>query len=400
MIAALLFGLVTAAFAGDDAEDDLHENTVTGEVSPTTPETPVDAPPEKAPDAENSAYPRLSVTAAAVLRVDVAFADRCRRAVELIYARKYKEAKRSLDLLSTDYPTTGIGPAGLAVIYQALMFENFDFRYETQYKVAHAAALRQISEGQRAPGNEAIEWFLRAGMAGIDAIHRMRRGEYIAALAGGVDAVNSLGEAKKAAPEFLDPVLGDGMYMYWRTVIARTSPLIPDGPDEREAGKALIKKVEKDGVLLGPAATLALTYSYIEERDLKNALARTMYGRLTYPDNVINNMTAGRVLASMRRYDDAVGMYRDVLRTAPDNQRSHYHLGVVYSRQAKLDEAEREFKTYAAFAGPPADSLGQAWYRLGLVHVRQGRTADAKAAYEKAVSVGHNEAARKALSKL
>jgi len=319
--------------------------------------------------------------------------------VELIYARRYKEAKRSLDLLTVDYPTTGIGPAGLAVIYQALMFENFDFRFETQYRVAHDAALRQIAEGQKAPGNEAIEWFLRAGMEGINAIHLMRRSDYLAALAAGVDAVNSLGEAKKAAPDFLDPQLGDGMYLYWRTVIARMSPLIPDGPDEREAGKALMKAVEKDGVLLGPAATLALTYSYLEERDLKNALARSMYGRLTYPDNVINNMTAGRTLASMRRYDDAVGMYRDVLTAAPDNQRSHYHLGVVYSRQAKFAEAEEEFKTYVAFSGPPAESLGQAWFRLGLLYVRQGRTADARAAYEQAVAVGHNEAAKKALSK-
>ncbi len=415
ILAALaLLSLSGPARAGDDPGDGLDENTVSGTPAPIAPmpnppvaaptadpaDTPPDLPPALVPEDPNAAYPRLSVQAAEILHLDVAFADRCRRAIEFIYARKYKEAKRSLDLLSVDYPTTGIGPAGLAVIYQALMFENFDYRYEKQYEEASDLAFRQIAEGQKITGNEAIEWFLRAGMEGIAGIHKMRRGEYLAALAEGLAAVNSLAEAKAAAPDFVDPRLGDGMYMYWRTVISRQTALLPDGPDEREAGKALMKQVESEGVLLGPAATLALTYSFIEEHDLKNALARTMYGRLKYPDNVINNMTAGRVLTSMRHYDEAAGMYKAVLTAAPDNQRAHYFLGVVYSRQAKFPEAEAEFTTYTAFAEPPPAAQGAAWYRLGLLYVRQGRTAEARTAYEKAVSIGHNEAARKALGTL
>ncbi len=389
--------LCAPAWAEDD--DELHENTVSGAKGPAA-EAPVDVPVGPDDDKAGRAYSPLTYKTAEVLAIDLAFAERCRSAVELIYARRYKEAKTELDKLSVEYPTTGIGPSGIAVIYQALMFENFDFRYEKQYKLTHASALRQIADGQRTPGNEAIEFLLLAGMQGLDAIHKMRRAEYLPAIALGIDAVRSLGEVKRVAPNFVDPLMGDGMYMYWRTVIARTTPLLPDGPDEREAGKALMRQVEKEGVLFSPAATLALTYAYLEERDLRNALARTMYGREKYPNNVINNMTAGRVLSQMRRYDDAVRMYRDVLATAPDNQRSHYHLGVVYSRQAKSTEAETAFRTYIAFADPPAEAKGQAWYRLGLLYTRQQRTDDARAAFQQAVAVGKNEAARKALTKL
>ncbi|MSQ01502.1 MAG: tetratricopeptide repeat protein [Myxococcales bacterium] len=397
LLAVNLFA-APAAHAGDQ-EDDLHENTVGGARGPEK-EAALDVPVVADDSLGNHPYSPLTVKAAEVLRLEIGFADRCRKAIDGIYARRYKESKAELDKLTVEYPTTGIGPAGSAVIYQALMFENFDFRYERQYRSANDAALRQIAAGKQVPGNEAIESFLLAGMEGISAIHHMRRAEFLAALSDGVDAVRALAEVKAAAPAFVDPVLGDGMYLYWRTVIARATPLLPDGADDREEGKRLIKQVEKDGVLMSPAATLALTYSYIEERDLKNALARTMYGRTKYPDNVINNMTAGRVLAQMRRYDDAISMYRSVLTTAPDNQRTHYHLGVVYARQSKHPDAERELRAYINFKDAPADFRGQAWYRLGLVFAAQQRTPDAKWAYEHAVSVGKNEAARRALAKL
>lgn len=399
MIIAALFSL---ALAQDDDDDDLHENTVGGgatapvQVEVEAPEVPAELDPAVA----NRPYSPLSYAAAEVLRLDVAFADRCRGAIEKIYRRDYKGAKKDLDALTVEYPTTGIGPSGVAVIYQALMFENYDFRYEKQYKLAQEGALRQIQAGLASPGSESIEYFLMAGMKGLEAIHVMRRGEFVAAIANGLDAVNALGESVKAAPAFVDPKLGDGMYMYWRTVVARASPLIPDGPDERAAGKELMKKVEKEGVLLGPAATLSLAYSYIEDRDLRNALARTMYGRTKYPNNVINNMTAGRVLTSMRRYDDAVRMYKDVLAAAPDNQRANYHLGVVYSRMSKFTEAEKAFTTYIAYKDVTPEYRGQAYYRLGLLYARQGKSSEARSAYESAVKVSKHEAAKRALDKL
>lgn len=399
-IAALLLRLGVAGAAAEEPEGDLHENTVGGAPVQERTDTPVEVPVVASDEKGLAAYSPLTYKTAEVLRVDVVFADRCRRAIEAIYARKYKESKAELDSLSKDYPTTGIGPAGTAVIYQALMFENFDLRYEKQYRAAHEAALRQIGDGQKTPGNEAIESFLLAGMMGIDGIHRVRKGEYLAAISAGLDAVRALADVKAAAPGFVDPLLGDGMWLYWRTVVSRMTPLLPDGTDDREAGKVLMKQVEKEGVLMSPAATLSLAYSFIEEGDLRNALARSMYGRSKYPDNVINNMTAGRVLSQMRRYDESVRMYRAVLATAPDNQRSHYHLGVVLARQGKLAEAETAYRTYVAFTEPPADARGAAWYRLGLVYARQGRPADAKAAYEQAVAVSNNAAAKKALEKM
>ncbi len=388
-----------AALAGEDPSDALRENTVGGVATPAG-ELPLDLPPPIVVDSGGLAYPALSYAAAEVLKVDIVFADRCRRAVDLIYARKYKDAKRELEALTVDSPTTGIGPAGMAVIYQALMFENFDFRYEQEYRAAHSAALAQISEGLRSPGNEPIEYFLQAGMSGIQGIHDMRRGQFLSAIGHGYDCVTSLVEAKRAAPDFVDPLMGDGMYMYWRTVVARTTALIPDGADDRAAGKDLIRRVEKDGVLMGPAATLALTYSYIEDNDLRNALGRVMYGRLKYPDNVINNLTAGRVLTSMARYDEAVKMYQEVLTVAPDNQRTHYHLGVVYARKRAFPEAEASFKRYVGFPEVQPDYRGQAWYRLGLLYARESRVEDARAAYTEAVRVSDNSAAQKALAKL
>jgi tetratricopeptide (TPR) repeat protein len=106
------------------------------------------------------------------------------------------------------------------------------------------------------------------------------------------------------------------------------------------------------------------------------------------------------VLTSLQRYDDAVTMYGHVLRAAPDNERAHYHLGVVHSRTRAFAEAEESFKRYLAFPAVQPEYRGQTWYRLGLLYARQSRVEDARAAYTEAVSVSQNEAARKALETL
>lgn len=390
----------SGAAENDAAEDDdLSENTLSGKKA-ATPAAGADAA-----DSEILAWLARphhadSYRAAEALGSKVEMLDECREAIELIYKRRYKDARKVLDGVRTKYPTTGLGPLGLVLIYQALMFENFDWRYEKQYELAFKDVRAQVDVGLATPGDEAFEHFVLAGALGIDAIHKMRKTEFLPALNRAYEALKALEKTKKLAPTFADASLGDGLYLYWRTVASQSSKLLPAFEDKRVEGLALMEKAEKESLLLGPGATLALAYSYIEERKLKSALERCLYARLEYPDNVVNNMTLGRIYTSMRRYPDALRVYDDILDDAPDNQRAHYFRGVVLARSQRYDEAQKAYETYLGFKDVPKDARGQTLYRLGALHMRQKRYDKAEGYFKQAIAETGNEAAKRALERL
>jgi tetratricopeptide (TPR) repeat protein len=395
-VAALPFPVLAA----DDDDDDLAENTLTRGKT-----TPASGSATSATDAEiiawmNRPYDADSYRAADALKADVAMIDACREAVDLIYQRKYKDARKKLDGLTAKYPTSGIGPFGVVLLYQALMFENFDMRYEKQYQVTFTEARKQLDAGLAIAGNEAFENFLYAGLMAIDAIHSLRKEQYVTALDRALEAMKRLETTKKLAPEFPDAALGDGMYLYWRSVVTQQSKLLPDFPDRRAEGLALMQKAEREAIFLGPAASLALAFSHIEERDLRAALDRVLYIRLAYPDNVINNMTIGRIYTSARRYGEAIRLFDEILVDAPDNQRVHYFRGVALARATRYPEALKAYQTYLGFKDIPKEAKGQTYYRIGALYARQEDKDKAKAYFEQAIAASGNEAAKRALDKL
>lgn len=384
----------------EEDEDDLGENTITGARPPVPP--PVAGAEQvaaiKVPDARP--YAAESYRAAAALNSSVEMVDGCRSAIELIYLRRYKDARRSLEALTTKYPTSGIGPVGFILIYQALMFENYDYRYEKQYRMAYDQARAQLQAGLEQPGNEAFENFLLAGTLGVDAIHAMRKGEFLGALSRAYEATRALDATKKAAPDFIDTRLGDGMYLYWRSAVTLNNKLLPQFEDRRVEGIARMREAEEGGAFVSPGASLALTYTHIEERDLALALDRALHVRLSYPDNVIGNMTLGRIYTSLRRYEQALRLYGEVLVDEPANQRAHYHRGVVLGRLGRYDDAREALDTYVAFREVPKDSRGQALYRIGALYLRQKQTDKAESYFRQAVAASRNESAKRALERI
>src|SRR5690606_28993051 len=133
------------------------------------------------------------------------------------------------------------------------------------------------------PGNEGWEHFLMAGVAGIEAIHTMRKESYLPALQLAFEAMDHVQRSKEAAPAFVDLLLADGMYNYWRTVVTMSTPLLPDFGDHRVEGIEQMQKVEIEGVFLGPPTTLALAFTWIEERKHRNALIACLKNQRAYP---------------------------------------------------------------------------------------------------------------------
>ena len=86
-----------------------------------------------------------------------------------------------------------------------------------------------------------------AGLTGVEAIHYVRQSKYMAALGGAFTAVEHAEAARKAAPDFVDFALADGMYNYWRTIITSSSSMLPDFGDHRALGIQQMQTVEQEG---------------------------------------------------------------------------------------------------------------------------------------------------------
>ncbi len=382
-ILALLLALGAPAAADDkDRRDEVVEETIGGKRvgGLDTSQFPVVEGHRFSADAGMDAYSARARRGAQVLKTREDFVRDCIAAIELLYRRRYDEAQAAFAKIGKTYPHSAAEPVGEVLVWQARMLENFDFRYVSQYEAAARRARQELQIALEQPGNDAWEHFLMGGMLGIESIHTMRTGEYLRALSRGVEAMKSIVLAQKHAPEFVDAFLGDGLFNYWRSVIAMSTKAIPNLGDSRAKGIQQMQQVESEGIFLSPAATLALVFTWMEEGDMNRALQQCERNKKVYPDNVINNLVHGRVYMYMRRHAEAEAIFIDVIRKDPQNQRVHYYLSRLYLRKGDLVRARSAIDTYLSFALDD-ETRGYALYQKGLIEVRESRWDQAETAF-------------------
>jgi len=399
----VIFGLCFTGYVRAETDEDYEEATFTG-----AKEKPVQADidevsesPEEASNTENSLrlYPDRVYEGARVLNMDIKFVAACHEAVDLVYQRRYPEAKKAFEKAQQRYPLSALGPIGKVLIYQALMLENLDFAYEKQYELAAKQARQQLMEALEVRGNDAWEHFILGGILGIDAIHSMRRGNYLTALNRGLEAMKSVNRAKKIAPEFPDLQLGDGLYNYWRTVISRNVKGLPDFADKRMEGIEQLEYVQNNGIFLGPAATFALTYTWLEEGALKRATQSALLNHRAYPDNVVNNLMLGRLYMYRRKYTESEKYFKRVVSVAPKNRRVYYFMTRMYLRQKLLDKAERSVNTFLEFDISKRERA-RALLQKSLIYYRRKNWDEAEKLANEAWNIGKLKRAKKRLSSI
>ena len=338
-------------------------------------------------------------TASQQLGMPADFIRRAARGMELVFERDYRGARTHWAALQSDYPGSAVENVGRLLIYQSLMLENFDYRFEKQYLAHSEMALEDIRAAMAVPGQEGWEHFLLGGVMGLQGIHLMRKRQYVASLNRGLEALEALKALKEIAPDFADPRVGEGIYKYWRTVVSRKTRLIPDRGDQREEGIADILFAEEHATFVGPAASLAMVYVRLEERNVRSALSYGRKNQRRFPDNVINNMLVARMLIHLRRYDQSLAVLDSILRTDIDNHRAHFHRATALMKKEDLEEAMTAIDRYL---GMPLEEASRAsgLHRKGDIHFEAGRHAQARGFYEQAVAINGYRPSRAKLERL
>ncbi len=413
MSAFLLFALqAVPGFAQDagaeDVDADRQDTSLLGQVSTLSPLSPPATasgsagpvgPP--APPASSLPYSAEVYVGAKVLDMPAAFVAGIQQGLELVYLRKYDEALAHFRELDKAQPSpTGIAEVADTVIWQARMLENFDYRYDKEYWNSSKEAKAAVYASLERPGQDAWDHLLLAGVLGVEAIHTMRQSHYLSALRLAFQAMDHIGRSRAAAPDFIDLQLADGLYNYWRTVVTMSSSMLPDFGDHRARGIEQMARVEREGVFMGPMATLSLAFTWMEEKDWNKAAAACEKNRKAYPDNVINNLVTGMVQIYRRKYQDAIAAFDHVHRVDPSNDRAHYWRGVALMRKGDLDAAKRELHTYLGSEHLEKSQLAYVHYRLGQAHAKAEEYAEAVDFYAKAAKIDGHKGAKRALSRL
>jgi tetratricopeptide (TPR) repeat protein len=406
---ALLLG-ATASWADDtksrpdpnapEVEEDVE--TVTGKAPPPLPSEPGKgaATAEELEEFENREHPPSVYRGAEQLGMDVEFVNGIHEGLELLYKRDYAGSRSHFETLEQSWPGTGVAAVGQTLIWQALMLENFDFKYEKQWEVASSAAESALRSQLEVPGNDGWEHFLLAGVVGIDSIHNMRRENYLPALQRAFEAMDEIFEARAAVPDFVDLTLADGMYNYWRTVVTVNSKVLPDFGDHRVEGIEAMETVATTGVFLAQPAALGLAFTWLEEREFKKALTECLRSYRDYPDNVINNLVLGRTYLYLNKPDSALRVFDEIVADAPDNTRVHYYRGLALQRSGQLDDAKVAIERYLAAPYMEDYQRAAAHFRLGQITERLGDKEAAELQYKEAVKVDGHKGAKSAIDRL
>lgn len=345
-------------------------------------------------------YPATVVHAAAQLGLSRDFVHHVQKGLELLYERRYAETRQFFTELETVFPHTAVSAVGDLLVWQAVMLENFDFRYDDQYRAASQLARAKLSEAAKLKGNEAWEHLMLGVVAGIEAIHAARQSRYLPALSLAFEAIDQIEATRTLAPSFVDLDLADGLYNYWRTALTQQAKGLPSFGDKRQQGIEEIQAVIDRGVFLAAPARLAMAFTWMEEQKHDRARDVLLANRASYPKNIINEMMLGVAFLSLKDNAAALATFDGVLAIDPKNRRVHYYRAVALLRSGRTADAIVELKGYLALPDIEVWQRSGAYFRLGQALEEQKAWPGAMAAFEKAVALDGSAGAKAGVERL
>lgn len=397
----LVFLVAFASPSFAQTDDDANDDRITGQQAPPLLRAPEDATaPDAAEDDEAKPFPAKAYRGAESLHMPVAFIHGVQTGLELLYTRHYKATREHFAALDEAFPGTAARPMMDAIVWQALMFENFDYRYQKQYETAAKEARKALDAAQKVKGNEAWEHLLLGTLDGLDAIRKVRLGSYISALQTAFGAMDHIEKSRAAADNFIDLQLADGLYNYWRSAVTLSTKALPDFGDQRVEGIEQMRSVEASGFFVAPLASLGLAYSWVEQGDVKSAVAACERIRSKYPNNIIANLVTATIYIYRKQYDKAIALTDHVLKIDPKNDRAHYTRGLAQARKGDTDAAHASYARYLQGQHLEKSQVAYAHYRIGQVHAQQKSWSEAAESYERAIKASGLKGAKRALDRL
>ena len=270
----------------------------------------------------------------------------------MIYAREYSEALKHFRAVSERHPWSPVGPICRAIVYQVMMFEDWDESYDDTY--AHEIGVARERMDRLATDTVAWNHFQAAIIATFEALDRLHDNDHLAAVNLGWEAIEAMRKASRAAPTFADPDLFLGIFNYYLSAITRRYRGLPSFTARRDEGFAQMERARDEGLLTPIASRFALAYCYLDHDAYDEAMVECRVMLSMYPDNVLANSLQARVQTEAGDLEDALATLATIERVDPGNKRLPFYLGEAY-RVAGEDHAtaRQHYLAYLELSGIP-----------------------------------------------
>ncbi len=263
--------------------------------------------------------------------------------LELILKRDYPEAEKFIHRLLREQPNNLLGYFGIMAYAQVRNFENYDFRFESVYSPWAIPGREKALRVTREASSSAWDLTLAGGLLGLSGFQKAHQGKWWTALWDAQAAVKALRRAWDKDPTLKDPLLGLGLYNYWRSDYTRRLRFLPFFADRREEGKRQIQTALLQGGLTRPLAAIALAFIEFHDKKYEDVLKRAGEFLRRYPENTIARMLRGQTLLEMKRYEEARREFEEILQIDPTLTKSLLFIGLAYAREGKEKRLARQY---------------------------------------------------------
>ncbi len=298
---------------------------------------------------------------------------------DLIFHRQYDQALEHFKKLEVDYPDSSLGTFGQMAIWQARMFENYDFKFDSEFDAISQKNKIQVGKILKQSNASAWDLFLAGSASGLRGFYDMRKDAVFRALSEANTAKKAMNLALQKDPSFADVYLGLGMYDYWRSVFTNRIKILPFFSDKRNEGLAQIERAQKEGRVAGALADTSLAFCYLEGRQWQKAIPILEKNLKDYPENVISKNLLVDFYGMQKNYVQAHKVLDDLLKNNPDIFVAQFFKGKTYLREGKRVEARRFYEQYLK-TQPNNAWTAYALTDLGLIDLQEGKENEA---YEK-----------------
>jgi len=270
----------------------------------------------------------------------------------MVYAREYPDALKHYRSVSERYPDSPVGPLCRAIVYQVIMFEDWDEAYADTYH--HEIEVGRERMDRQASGNAAWDHFVRAMISTLEALERLHANDHLSAVSRGWEALEAMRQAKRADPTFADPDLFLGIFNYYLSAITRRYKGLPSFADRRGEAFEQMARARDEGLMTGIAARFVLAYCYLDHGAYEESLAECRAMLSMYPDNVLANSLQARVQTKAGDGEGALASLETVRKVDPQNKRLPWYLGEAHRvATGDRDEARRHYLLYLEMPGVP-----------------------------------------------
>lgn len=320
---------------------------------------------------------------------------------EMIFARRYDDALKTFAELKQSSPDSPAGWFGTMAVLEMRMFEREDFHLAKEFEAEAKEGNAKATDVLQRYHPTAWDLFLAGSLLGLEGFYKARKGEWWGAYTAGGKSRQIFRRVKEMDPSFVDADFGLGMYIYWRSVFAKEISFLKIFPDRRDEGRAIVQRVADRGHFAKELARVNLGMMHFE--DGRFAEAQKIFGDYVarYPGSVILRQLFGRTLLQLKRYDEAVVQFREVIRLEPAIKKAHYFIGVALvlaNDPARFPEAERELRSFIEMEKGGKYWPSYAHYWLGRMAEVKGDKVAAEAEYDAATALNPKvkDAARRA----